>query len=137
MKWSVSGELVHLKKIVLKYQIIKGIIPTLSENFKQIRQTWPQLQPQSWSISNFFCKSTKWKKVSSPHYLKISIRLSKRGLSYSLKHDGRSISKITFFPIWELTLLIQSFEKFSKKTLMVNIQICNILAWMRSVWWIC
>ena len=44
----------------------------------------------------FFWENTKWKKVSYPHYLKIVIKLSKHGLSYSLKRDLRSISKITF-----------------------------------------
>ena len=37
------------------------------------------------------------KKVSSPHYLKILMKLSKHGISYSLKRDPRSISKITFY----------------------------------------
>ena len=33
----------------------KSIIPTLSENLDQIKQKWPQLQPQ-WSISKItFC----------------------------------------------------------------------------------
>ena len=44
----------------------------------------------------FFWENTKWKKISYPHYLKIVIKLSKDGLSYSLKRDLRSISKITF-----------------------------------------
>ena len=46
---------------------------------------------------NFFCENTKWKKVSYQNYLKIVIKLSKHGLSYSLKCDPRSISKITLF----------------------------------------
>ena len=29
--------------------------------------------------------------------MKISMKLSKHGISYSLKHDLRSISKITFY----------------------------------------
>ena len=37
------------------------------------------------------------KKVSSPHYLKILSKLCKRGLSYSIKHDPKSNSKITFY----------------------------------------
>ena len=49
-----------------------------------------------WWTSTFFCENTKWKKVSYPHYLKIVIKLSKHGLSYSLKSNPRSISKITF-----------------------------------------
>ena len=36
------------------------------------------------------------KKISSPHYLKILMKLSKHGISYSLKRDPRSMSKITF-----------------------------------------
>ena len=44
----------------------------------------------------FFVKIPNEKKISSPHYLKISSKLSKHGLSYSLKRDPRSISKITF-----------------------------------------
>ena len=37
------------------------------------------------------------KKVSSPHYLNILTKLSKLGLSYSLKHVPRSISKNPFY----------------------------------------
>ena len=47
-------------------------------------------------ISIFFCGNTRWKLVSSPHYLKILIKSTKHGLSYSLKRDLRPISKITF-----------------------------------------
>ena len=47
-------------------------------------------------ISNFFCENTRWKLVSSPHNLKILIKSTKHNLSYSLKCDLRSISKITF-----------------------------------------
>ena len=36
------------------------------------------------------------KKVLSPHYLKILMKLSKHGISYSLKRDPWSISKISF-----------------------------------------
>ena len=46
---------------------------------------------------NFFWGNTKWKIVSFPHYLKILKKLSKHGINYSLKHDPRSISKITFY----------------------------------------
>jgi hypothetical protein len=52
------------------------------------------------------------KKISSPHYLKILIKLSKHGLSYSLKHDPKSISKITFFA----NSRVSPTENFSKKT---------------------
>ena len=44
-----------------------------------------------------FWGNTKCKNVSSPHYLKILMKLSKHGISYSLKCDPRSISKITFY----------------------------------------
>ena len=37
------------------------------------------------------------KKSSFPHYLKILMKLSKHGISYSLQGDMRSISKITFY----------------------------------------
>ena len=37
------------------------------------------------------------KKVSSPRCLKILMKLSKHGISYSLKRDPSSISKITFY----------------------------------------
>ena len=58
--------------------------------------TWNKLFLVNWFTSTFFWENTKWKKVSYPHYLKIVIKLSKHGLSYSLKRDLRSISKITF-----------------------------------------
>ena len=52
------------------------------------------------------------KKVSSPHYLKILVKLSKHGISYSLKCDPRSSSKITFYA--NLTLLISSNDFFKE-----------------------
>ena len=45
----------------------------------------------------FFSGNTKRKKVSSPHYLKNLMKLSKLGISYSLKHDSRTISKMTLY----------------------------------------
>ena len=56
--------------------------------------TWNVLFVVNWFISNFFWRNTKWKKVSCSHYVKIWMKLSKHGISYSLKHDPRSISKI-------------------------------------------
>ena len=47
-------------------------------------------------ISIFFCGNTRWKLVSSSHYLKLLIKSTMHGLSYSLKCDLRSISKFTF-----------------------------------------
>ena len=47
LKLAVCGELVHLKFFLRKYQMKKSIIPTLSENFNEIKQTWHQLQPQT------------------------------------------------------------------------------------------
>ena len=35
-----------------KYQMKKSTIPTLSENFNEMKQTWHQLQPQTWSKVN-------------------------------------------------------------------------------------
>ena len=61
------------------------------------------------------------------HYLKILIKSTKHSLSYCLKHDRKSISKITFVPGFVLALLIQNFDSFSQKLLFV-IQISNILA---------
>ena len=65
--------------------------------FLKFSYTWNELFVVNWFISNFFWGNTKWKKVSSPHYLKILMKLSKHGISYSLKRDPRSISKITFY----------------------------------------
>ena len=47
-------------------------------------------------LKNFW-GNTKWKRALSPHYLKILMKLSKHGISYSLQRDPRSISKITFY----------------------------------------
>ena len=52
LKWAVCGELVHLKIFLRKYQMKKSIIPTLSENSNEIRQTWHRLQPLTWSEVN-------------------------------------------------------------------------------------
>ena len=43
---------------------------------------------------NFFSWKYQMKKVSYPHYLKTSIKLSKHSLNYSLKSDPSSISKV-------------------------------------------
>ena len=45
----------------------------------------------------FFLRKYQMKKVSCPHYLNMLMKLSKHGISYSLKRDPRSISKITFY----------------------------------------
>ena len=37
----------HLKIFVRKFHMEKSIIPSLSENFNEIKQTWHQLQPQT------------------------------------------------------------------------------------------
>ena len=40
LKCAVCGELVHLNFFLRKYQMKKSIIPTLSENFNEMKQTW-------------------------------------------------------------------------------------------------
>ena len=47
LKCAVCGELVHLKISLRKYQMKKSIIPTLPENFNEIKQSWHRLQPQT------------------------------------------------------------------------------------------
>ena len=42
-----------MKKTSNEYQFLIGIIPTFSENFIQIIQIWPQLQPKTWSEAIF------------------------------------------------------------------------------------
>ena len=44
--WYFYVKLVHVNKNCAKYQIL---ISTISENFIQINQLWPQLQPKMWS----------------------------------------------------------------------------------------
>ena len=88
----------------------------------------------NWLISHFFCNNTKWKVVSFPHYLKILLKSTKHGLSYSHIHDWKSISKITFVGGFVLALLIQNSNNFSQK-LMSVIQNSIILAWIRSDGW--
>ena len=77
----------HIRNIFLMslYRVSKKFSDTLNELFVV-----------NWLISHFFCDNTKWKVVSSPHYLKILLKYTKYGLSYSLKRDWKSISKITF-----------------------------------------
>ena len=41
--------MVHVSKNCSKLQILIGIMATFSENFIQINQLWPQLQPKTWS----------------------------------------------------------------------------------------
>ena len=47
LKLAVCGELVHLIIFLRKYQMKTSIMPTLSENFNEIKQTWHQLKPQT------------------------------------------------------------------------------------------
>ena len=84
-----------------------------------------------WVVSKIFGENTKWKIPSSSHYLNILVKSINHGLSYSLKHDQESISKITFVPCFVLSILIQKFDNFQQRLLFV-IQICIILAWKRS-----
>ena len=65
--------------------------------FLKFSDTWNELLAVNWFISDFFWRNTKWKKVSSPHYLKSLMKWSKHVISHSLKRDPRSISKITFY----------------------------------------
>ena len=102
---------------------------------KKRQDTWNELFVVNWFISIFFCKNTKWKKVSYPHYLKIVIKLSKHGLSYSLKCDPRPISKITFCA----NLSVKSFIFFSKNCIIFpklkDYQV-NLSNWPHSDQWI-
>ena len=77
----------------------KSLNPRTYRVGHKFSDTWNELFVVNWFISKKFWGNTKWKKVSSPHYLKILIKLSKHGISYSLKRDPRSISKITFYAI--------------------------------------
>ena len=79
--------------------------------------TWNELFLVSWFTVTFFCENAKWKKVSYPHYLEIVIKLSKNGLSYSLKRDPKSISKITFLPIRVLSPIDTELYFFQKTVL--------------------
>ncbi len=65
---------------------------------------------------HFFCENTKWKKGSSPHYLKMIIKLSTHGLSYSLKHDPRSIYKKPFYANLRVSPIHTELWEFFKKT---------------------
>ena len=73
-------------------------------------------------ISRFFCENTRWKLVSSSHYLKLLIKSTMHGLSYSLKCDLRSISKFTFVSPFDT----EPWKKFLPKMLFL-IQIIIIL----------
>ena len=92
--------------------------------------TFNELFSVNWLISIFFSESTK----SSPYHLKILIKSTKIGLSYRLKRDQRSISKMKFVPCFLLALLMQNLENFSQKLLFV-IQISIILTWIRPDGW--
>ena len=46
--------------------------------------------------SQLYWGNAKWKYVLRPHYLKILMKLSKHGISYSLRRDPRSIIKALY-----------------------------------------
>ena len=79
--------------------------------------TWNELFVMNWFISKYFCGNTKSKILSSPHYLEILINLSKPGLSYSVKHDPSSISKITFYASLRVSPIDAEFWWFFLKKL--------------------
>ena len=60
------------------------------------------------------------------------MKLSKHGISYSLQHDPRSISKITFYANLRVSPIDTELWYFFKRMLFV-IQVSNTLAWIRSV----
>ena len=98
--------------------------------------TWNELFVVNWFISKIFGGNTKWKKVSSPHYLESLMKLSEPGISYSLKRDPRSISEITFYANLRISPIGTEIWYFFKKMLFF-IHVSNTLAWMRSVGWLC
>ena len=81
---------------VLKFDLAWPLSWYIYRVSKKFSDTLNELFVVNWLISHFFCDNTKWKVVSSPHYLKILLKYTKYGLSYSLKRDWKSISKITF-----------------------------------------
>ena len=111
-----------------------GLLPNFQDIYRvghKFSDTLNELFVVNWLISNFFGENSKWEIASSSHNLKILVKSINHGLSYSLKRDQKSISKITFVPGFVLSLLIQKLDNFSQKLLFV-IKICIILAWKRS-----
>ena len=76
--------------------------------------------------SQKFLRKYQMKKVSFSHYLKILMKSSKHGISYTLKRHPRSLSIITFYANLKVSP-IQSFDDFSKTMLFV-VQVSNTLA---------
>ena len=88
--------LLQVFELKVIYSVICPSEPAYYRVVHKFSDTWNELFVVNWFISKFFWGNTKWKKASSPHYLKILMKLSKHGISYSLKRDLRLISKITF-----------------------------------------
>ena len=103
---SIQSILSSKQEISLVYRVSNKFSDTFNELFVV-----------NWLISHFFCDNTKWKVVTSPHYLKILLKSTKHGLSYNLKRDWKSISKITFVGGFVLALVIQNLKNFSQKQL--------------------
>ena len=97
--------------------------------------TWNELFVVNWFISTFYCENTKWKQVSYQHYLTILIILSKHGLSYSLKCEPRSISKITFYANLSVSPIdTELWDFFQTKTAVIfsDQQYLHSEVWIRS-----
>ena len=90
--WKLLSLGAHFCKKLWRRQ--KSLVYRVGHKFSD---AWNELIVVKWFISNFFWGNAKWKKVSCPHYLKIWMKWSKHGISYRLKHDPMSISKITFY----------------------------------------
>ena len=128
-----------MNKNCRKLQILIGIIPTFSENFNQIDQVWPQLQPKTWSeaidkldiqlgaISPF---NQDWISRQSMtafkmHFWRLSI-IKWCTLLYILRMASDHVLGCS----WGHTWLI--WMKFSENVGIIPIKICNFLQFLFS-----
>ena len=139
MRWIIFGD---IYQIFVFWKYIYGILPNIFcyipvyRVYLKFSDAWNELFVVNWFISKLFWGNKKWKKASSPHYLKILMKLSKHGISYSLQRDSRLISKITFYANLRVSPIDTELWYFFKRMLFV-IQVSNTLDWMRSVGWLC
>jgi len=95
--WTKIATKIFPRFLFLKFTTSRLLQNRVYRVVHKFSDTRNELFVANWLISKFFWGNNKWKKVSSPHYLKIPMKLSKHGISYSLQRDPRSISKITFY----------------------------------------
>ena len=138
----ICGSRVHKNKNCRKWQILIGIIQTFSENFIQINQVWPQLQPKTWSeailkmyksVHHFIIDSLqKWILKAVIDCLEIHSGLKGKIVTNWMSSLSMAASKMYF---WRLSMIKWFALLYFSKTALDHVLGCSWghtwLIWMK------